>query len=223
MALLLAAALAQADSLMEDVAALLRAQDADGSWESSVEDTGRSLSALLAGGWTDVSREEIGGVVVGGALRRGLAWLLARQRDDGLFIPDDPGANAWPAIALVECFNWTAADRWKAPARRAAEAILGMPAADETARVWQAWVLGSARAADLIPRRPEVEPSPPAGSWAAIFLGNPGIAGRKHRRSEHEAWRIETARRLKAAPRSLRLFVTMPRNCYPCRSPIQND
>jgi hypothetical protein len=223
MALLLAVALVQADALLEEVAALLRAQAADGSWESSVEETGRSLSAMVAGGWTDLSREEIGGIGVGSALRRGLTWLIRRQRDDGLFIPGDPGANAWPAFAVVESYAWTGVERWKASARRAAEAVQGMPAADEEARFGQILVLGSARWSDLIPRGIEADPTPRAGSWAAIFLGDPGNAGKNHRRSEHEAWRTATARLLKDAPRSLRLFVGMPRNCWPCRNVLRKD
>lgn len=222
MALLLASLLAQ-DFILEDVAALARAQAADGSWATSLEETGRSLSALAAGGWTDLSRDEVGGVAMGDALRRGLTWLAARQREDGLFIPDDPGANAWAAFALVETYAWTSSARWKVSARRAAESILGMPAADEEARTLQAWVLGSARASGLLPRGVEPDPEPRVGSWAAALLSDPGNSGKRHRRSEHEAWRIATARLLKDAPRSLRLFVVMPRNCRACRNVFGND
>lgn len=210
--------LAQDSPAMSEAKALVREQGADGSWNGSLEETGRAAAALLVGRWTDRARDGMGD-----ALRRALPWLAARQREDGLFIPDDPGANAWAALALVENYFWTGEERWKAPARRAAEAVLGMPASDEEGRVWQSEVLGVARAAELIPQAFDAEARPPADSAAGIFMSGPDRSRGTHRRSDHEAWRMEAARRLKEAPRSLRLFVVMPRNCWPCRNVFRND
>ena len=93
-ALALAALLAQGDPGMDAVRALLKLRGPAGSWDRKPGDRGRALVALLTGAWSELSKDEIDGVPMGDLIGRELERIQAGQRDDGLFFPEDPAANA---------------------------------------------------------------------------------------------------------------------------------
>ncbi|HEX7896857.1 MAG TPA: hypothetical protein VF950_03805 [Planctomycetota bacterium] len=251
MAPLLAAVLAQADPGMDAVRALLKLRDADGSWNSRPGDRGRALVALLTGGWSQLSKDEIDGVHMGDLIGLELARIAAAQRDDGLFYPEDPTANAWTALALTETYGLTGVKRWEPPARRAAEAVHGMPASDEDARFWQILVRVSAIGSRLAPKGPEPPPLGDAARqlmvawwWRGVDLPHPAfdllkaspveiyvrdlsLWGGSHRRSEHAAWRSRVNEVLggegTVERAAFRALVVQTRNCWPCRNVLEKD
>jgi hypothetical protein len=235
MTLLLAAVLAQEDPWSDALGFLVRhsAPRACSCVPLKPGDPGRIVVAFLANGYSDLSADRIGGENVGKLLGRLLAGIAGAQRDDGLFFPDDPAANAWTAFALAETYGATGGERWKDPARRAAEAILGMPASDEDAVFLQALVLRSAFSGGLLPTRFEL---PPPGDDATPL----GIAktdhhfvhSRRHDRMAHVNWRravekLWFARQLKegcgagswgnATEETSYLMTGFGRWCWPCR------
>ena len=250
MALLLTAVLSQADPSRDAFRALLRLRDAEGSWSSERGDRGRALVAFFSAGWSDLSKEEIDDIPLGPLLGRELSRIEAGQRDDGLFFPDDPTANAWTALALTEAYGLTGSERRRLPARRAAEAVQGMPASDEGSLFWQYRVRASAHFAGLFDRGPEPPPlegplrrDAVARWWGGTFdapLPDPLDRAAPEeiyladltsaRRSGHGAWqrkvvdvwsrRKEPANLETAAFRALSLI---PCNCYGCRSPFRKD
>lgn len=160
MAALLALLLSQEAPSVEALLFLARhAERRDcGCAPSTPGDPGRTVLAFLSNSYSQFSQDSFQGVNFGDVLRALLPAIVAAQRDDGLFYPDDPASNAWMALALSETFGMTGDKRYEAPARRAVEAIQGMPANDPEARFWQLIALRSAVVGGLLARSPE----PPA-------------------------------------------------------------
>ncbi|MCI0459118.1 MAG: hypothetical protein L0Z62_19345 [Gemmataceae bacterium] len=210
MALLLAAVLAQENPRHDALSYLVRHHQARECTCAPLKpgDPGRIVSAFLANSYSDLSADEFEGEKIGAVLGRLLAGITAAQREDGLFYADDPAANAWMAFALTETYVLTGRPQWAAPARRAAEAIQGMPASDDVALFLQALVLQSAFSAKLIPIRPELPPPGNATTALDIAMTDHHFAlGRGHRRQAHVDWRRELepawfARQLKDGCRS---------------------
>lgn len=230
MALLLAALLAQSSPSIDALAYLARhAERRDcGCAPARPADSGRIVVAFLACGYSHLSQDTYAGLNFGDVLRRLLPRIAAAQRDDGLFFPDDPTANAWMAFALTETCDATGDERWKAPARRAAEAIQGMPATDEEALFWQSLVLRSAGLGPALPAAPEG-----ASARDLAMKDHRLVLARGHDRQEHQEWR-ETAtapwraRQLQggcgagswgsSVESTSYLATVVGRGCWPCRS-----
>jgi hypothetical protein len=221
MVLVLAALLAQEP--LEALDYLLRHRDPEGLWErasatcrcpgsaAAPGDTGRVVLAFLALGFSHLSKDAVGGTAVGPVLDGALRFLAERQREDGAMYLADPTAHAWAALALSEAFSLTGSDRWRAPARRAAEFVQGMPAADEPTLLVQAAVRVSASSEHLVPKGPEPALDMPlARALTAAWWGRKGVAAppvdpgtataddirsadllywnADHRRRDHQAW-----------------------------------
>ena len=236
MALLIATLLVQNEPLTDALSFLVRHQGprACACAPSRPGDAGRVVVALIAAAYSDLSADVHAGKKIGAVVGELLTGIVASQRDDGLFFPNDPTANAWMAFALTEIYSATGNKRWEDPARRAAEVIQGMPASDEDALFLQALVLRSAALDELIPKGPEL---PHAGSDASPL----GIAkkdhrfvlGRDHTRKSHVGWRngvseVWLARQRKDAcgagswEKSVEatsyLVTALGRWCWPCRT-----
>lgn len=116
--------------------------------------------------------------------------MRAAQREDGLFFPDDPTANAWMAYFLVETFGMTADKSFERPARLASEAILGLPASDDASIFWQLIVLRAAEAAGLLPGSSPLPGASGAGSALEVARTEQRLrSARGHDRRTHQAWR----------------------------------
>jgi len=227
--LLLAAAL-QSDPSIDALAYLARHAERRecGCAPAKRGDLGRIVVTFLACGYSHLSRDEFAGQKIGDVLLRLLPEIVAAQRDDGLFFPDDPTANAWMAYALTETVDATGEDRWKAPARRAAEAIQGLPASDVDALFWQSLVLCSAGLVRDLPAAPEGD-SP----LEIARKDHRWVLSRVHVREEHQGWKARAiapwpALRWKDGcgagswERSVEatsyLATVMGRMCWPCRA-----
>ncbi len=188
---LVLAALLQADPSLDALAYLARHVDRRdcGCSPAKPGDPGRVVVAFLACGYSHLSGDTFGGVKFGDVVRSRLDAILAAQRDDGFFFPEDPAENAWMAFALAESAAGTGEKRLEAAARRAAYAVQGMPACDPEALFWQRVALASAGAGGLLPRAESVP------SWesdaAALDVAKrdeSSFFSPYHRRASHREW-----------------------------------
>ena len=235
MALLVAAVLVQADPSIDALVYLAghaERRDCDCA-PARKGDSGRIVVAFLACGFSHLSQDTFSGENFGDVLRRLLPGIVAAQRDDGLFFPDDPSANAWMAFALSETFGLTGDQRYKAPARRAAEAIQGMPASDDDALFCQSLALRSASCEGLVPAGVKLPVAPGGTSPFEIAkTDHRFVLARGHVRKEHQEWRAQAVAPWRGLQRkhgcgagswessvetTSYLATVLGRWCYPCR------
>jgi hypothetical protein len=95
--------------------------DGTGAPDHDVAMTGLSLLAFLRSGYTDAGTPEQN--PFGGTVRRGLAWLVARQKENGVIRGEEPHFWIYGHVivtnALCEAWALTGDDRYRAPAQRA--------------------------------------------------------------------------------------------------------
>ncbi len=126
-------------AVMGSLKVLCAAQRADGSWPcayaseagtiTDIGGTGLSLLSLLGAGYTHLSKDEFPDpstpgrmLKPGEVVKKGFAWLLARQSPDGRFGgpgPDPILNHSIAAFALSESYGMTAAQVLLEPAQRA--------------------------------------------------------------------------------------------------------
>lgn len=141
---------------------LTRHQNEDGSWGDgpvTVEGhtlgkagvTGLALLAYLGQGYSHLSKDEYDGVSLGPTIRRGLAWLLRDQLEDGRFasICDGGFDQALTTYALGEYYGMTATRIAKEPLEKAIQALSVMQGSDGSwggpaATVWALKALAAA-------------------------------------------------------------------------------
>lgn len=138
---------------------------------------GTGFSHLSRDRWTD-PLDETRTIEVGDSLRRALAWLVGRQRDDGSFTTSAT-ANAIAALALSEVYGLTASQKFQDPALRAYRFAAGQASVDVEFRIWKGLLLRSAALSELrgpvgrdfadLARELESDASPNAVSAALLF------------------------------------------------------
>lgn len=96
--------------------------------------TGLSLLAFLDRGYTHLSRETYYGIRYGEIVKKGLRWIITRQKDDGHIGQDDPILNhCLAALALSEAYCMTESQLFKGPAQKSIDYIVN---SQETSGGW---------------------------------------------------------------------------------------
>jgi len=154
------------DPALESLKYLLRHQGSDGSWgglsaactcktcpdpaeKGDLESTAWAILAFSGAGYTELSKDDLGGIPVGPRMKSAMTWLLSKQKKDGAFgRTDDPG-NAVSALSLFELYGMTL--HYKEEAARALEALRKSKPADDLSRIRWGMAWESAQLADLVP------------------------------------------------------------------------
>jgi len=122
---------------------LLDHQKENGSWEAGfarvdghvideVGETALAVLSFLGAGYCHLTKEEMGGHVVGVRIRAALDYLMKMQGPDGIFRTngDGPLTQALAALAISEAFGMTGSRMFADPASRAIAALGGIQAED---------------------------------------------------------------------------------------------
>jgi hypothetical protein len=118
-------------------------QNEDGSWGDVMTTLGGStigkagvtglvLLSLLGAGYSHLSKDEYDDIVVGPCVKKALQWLIAQQREDGVFLSgcDTPFDQALASLAISEAYGMTASQPLKEPTARALDALVRLQGAD---------------------------------------------------------------------------------------------
>jgi hypothetical protein len=121
----------------------IRNQNDDGSWGDvpttlggrsvgKAGVTGLVLLSLLGAGYNQLSKDEYDDIAVGPCVKKALQWLIAEQREDGVFRSgyDTPFDQALASLAVSEAYGMTASQSLKEPASRALDALVRLQGAD---------------------------------------------------------------------------------------------
>jgi hypothetical protein len=138
------------------VHAAFRETGCPGTEDFELKATGLALLALLGGGYSHLSRDEYLDPMrpqrrhqVGVIIKKGLQWMMERQRPDGSFEASHPEGNVYPALALVEAYGHTGFATLKEPAAKAIEFVEALKSEDPRILLWKEFVAEAARMADL--------------------------------------------------------------------------
>ncbi len=152
---------------------LLQKRNEDGSWGEGlayldgypvdrVGMTGLVLLSFLGAGYAHTSKDLIGEVRVGEAIRAGIGFLERSLREDGTFTTtgDPVLAQSLAGLALAELYGMTGSNRYVEPARKAATALERMQWEDGSwgdsyPSAWAGMAVASAGISEL-PRDPHV-------------------------------------------------------------------
>jgi hypothetical protein len=121
----------------------LQNQNEDGSWGDVATTlggrtigktgvTGLVLLSLLGAGYSHLSKDEYDDIVVGPRVKKAIQWLIAQQREDGVFLSgyDAPFDQALATLGLSEAYGMTASQPLKDPTARALDALVLLQGAD---------------------------------------------------------------------------------------------
>jgi hypothetical protein len=154
------------NSTLESLKYLLRHQGTDGSWggptpgctcksrpdaseKGDLESTAWAILAISAAGYTELSKDDLGGIPVAPRMKSAMTWLLSKQGKDGWFDRSDVSVNTLAALSVFEVYGMTLLH--KEEAVKAFDALRNSKPSDDVARIrWSmAWV--SAQLGDLVP------------------------------------------------------------------------
>jgi hypothetical protein len=113
------------------------------------ERTGLALLAFLGAGFSHLSKDRFDGLCFGDVVRKGLLWLMDRQKSLGAFHPGDPAADAVAALALAEAYGMTSSDVLKDPAQQGIARVARLVPSDARGMIWKGMALKSAELGDL--------------------------------------------------------------------------
>ncbi len=145
---------------------LLNHQNADGSWgdgTASIDGllvskpgiTGLAVLSMLGAGYSHLSKDTYDGLCMGDAVRNGLRWLMADQREDGMFRSSRGGLDhAVGAQALSEAYGLTGSNLFKEKAQASIDALVALRIqdgswGDPTTTFWAADTFFSAELSGL--------------------------------------------------------------------------
>jgi hypothetical protein len=114
-----------------------------------VELTGLALLTYLGAGYSHLSKDVHDELCFGTVVKKGILWLLARQRETGAFDLKDPVADTVAALALSECYGMTASVAYKDDVEAAAQRVAARAATDTRGMIWKGMLLKSAELSDL--------------------------------------------------------------------------
>ncbi len=154
------------DPATEGLKYLLRHQGADGSWggpavgctcrgrsgsdeKGDLESTAWAILAFSGAGYTELSKDDLGGIPVGPRMKSAMTWLLSKQEKDGAFTRTDEAGNALAALSLFEVYGMTVSH--KGEATRAFEALRKSKPSDDLSRIRRGMALESAQLGELVP------------------------------------------------------------------------
>jgi len=154
------------DGCLASLRWLLNRQNPDGSWGDGMASmdgvliskpgiTGLALLSMLGAGYSHLSKDTYDGLCMGDAVRNGLRWLMADQREDGLFRSSRGGLDhAVGAQALSEAYGLTGSNLFKAKAQASIAALVALRIqdgswGDGTTTFWAADALFSAEISGL--------------------------------------------------------------------------
>jgi len=116
---------------------------------SDAELTGLALLTFVGAGYTHFSKDEHDGFCFGTVVKKGLQWLLARQKELGAFDAKDGSADAIAALALAEAYGMTASQFLKDEAQKAIDRTAAATPRDARGLVWKGMALKSAELGEL--------------------------------------------------------------------------
>lgn len=141
----LRAAMKDPDPLIaKTCAALCRRLELATTGAGDVELTGLALVAFLGAGYSTESKDSFGA-----AVRKGHAWLAARQKESGTFDAKNPVADAIAALAFSEAYGLTNRESIKDDAQKAIDRVAVAELKETRGLVWQGMALKSAEISGL--------------------------------------------------------------------------
>jgi hypothetical protein len=111
--------------------------------------TGLALLVFLGAGFSQLSKDEFDGISFGTVVKKGLQWLMARQKETGAYDAEDPAGDAVATLALCESYGMTASQPLKEDAQKAIDRLVATPMDTARGLLWKGMALKSAELGEL--------------------------------------------------------------------------
>jgi hypothetical protein len=130
-------------------AVLARRPDLEARGGGDAELTGLALLTFLGAGFSHLSKDEYDGRCFGTVVKRGLQWLLARQKESGAFDPEDTTGDAIATLALSEAFGMTASLPLQEPTQLGVDRLVATSPDSARGLFWKGVALKSAELSEI--------------------------------------------------------------------------
>jgi len=122
-------------------AALCRWLDLAPRGGGDAELTALALLAFLGAGYTHFSKDVHDGLCFGEVVKKGVKWLLARQKETGAFDAEDADADSIAALALSQSFGLTASCIYSEEAQTGIDRTAATTVGETRGLIWKGMAL----------------------------------------------------------------------------------